>query len=187
VISTRGSDAQSTPTGFLRPRLDGRVTSFFEWSGAARYAVSQDRGVMDLPAKRVIERTFFGFDRNTFYLRVDAPASMADTLDPDMSIRVIFLRPSEAVLTIRRPSEGRVETTFRSGGDAEAEPTIEAALDRVLELAVPFSVLDCQVDDEVLFSLEVHHDDRPSERVPRSGALAFRVPGRTFEEENWTV
>jgi alpha-amylase/alpha-mannosidase (GH57 family) len=179
--------AQSAPSAFLRPSIDGRVTGFFEWNGAARYSSAQDSGVMDLPAKRIIEHVHFGFNRNAFLLRVDSDGPLADAFGPNHAIRVLFLRPQEAILTIRRPSGGAVETVVESGGEPRAGHAIRIAVDRILEMSVPFALLDLEPNDEVLFTLEVLRDDRVSEQAPRGGALSFLVPGDTFEAENWQV
>ena len=65
------------PAGFIHPRLDGLVSSYFEWMGAGIY--SPDRRTSAMHGKRFyLRELFYGLDAENFYLRLDfTPEGMA--------------------------------------------------------------------------------------------------------------
>ena len=65
------------PTGYIHPRLDGLVSSYFEWMGAGIY--SPDRRTSAMHGNRFYLRELsYGLDAENFYLRLDfTPEGMA--------------------------------------------------------------------------------------------------------------
>jgi len=59
------------PAAYLRVRVDGRESSYFEWLGAGLYAADRQGGAMHGRAFYLHE-LHYGFDEQNLYLRVDA-------------------------------------------------------------------------------------------------------------------
>ena len=74
-----------------------------------------------------------------------------------------------------------------SGGQPAAGFTIEAAVDLIAELAVPFDALGVAVDQPVQFFVELLQDGRSRDRAPRQGAVALTRPSPHFEMIMWDV
>src|SRR5208283_5765852 len=56
--------------GFIRPRIDGYVTSYYEWNQAAFIDVRRSGGSMHR-SESIITSVYYGFDKDNFYLRLD--------------------------------------------------------------------------------------------------------------------
>jgi alpha-amylase/alpha-mannosidase (GH57 family) len=66
----RVKDVISPPMGRIEPRVDGRVTSYFEWLGAGLYTPDYRSGSMHGGAESV-EALYFGHSEHALYLRLD--------------------------------------------------------------------------------------------------------------------
>ena len=64
------AEVHTQPTGPVRPKIDGVVTSYFEWLGAGVYRVDARSGAMH--GKRfLIQELCYGSDGQNLYVRVD--------------------------------------------------------------------------------------------------------------------
>ncbi|MEO5619064.1 MAG: glycoside hydrolase family 57 protein, partial [Candidatus Eisenbacteria bacterium] len=61
---------ESAPLGYLRPVIDGRVTSYYEWKAAGRRGA--DGGSSMHRAPGVVRDLYYGFDERRLFLRIDA-------------------------------------------------------------------------------------------------------------------
>src|SRR5260370_17492438 len=74
---------QVAPTGFLKIRVDGRDTSYFEWLGSGLYSPERRGGAMH---GRVfyLRELRYGFEGNRFSVRLDLlTETFAQLGDPD--------------------------------------------------------------------------------------------------------
>jgi alpha-amylase/alpha-mannosidase (GH57 family) len=193
-ITTRPPEvAIQAPTGFIEPVLDGEITSYFEWVGAGCVDVTGADGAMhkvaeEPPGVTAIE---FGFDMQRLYLRIDARHSMRQVLVPGTSVRVNFVRPEGARVTVEAGADGRAQVTVvrRLGGRIEtvACAGAQAALGKVLEIAVPFSCLGLAAEAPVGLLVAVHRNGAELSRHPRLRPIEFSVPDRQFVSAHWTA
>ncbi len=58
------------PEGTISPKIDGRISYYYEWSGAGIFDCLKAGGTMHR-VDRLASTIYFGFDRDYFYLRVD--------------------------------------------------------------------------------------------------------------------
>ena len=72
-------------------------------------------------------------------------------------------------------------------GKAVAGAAVEAAVEQIAELAVPFDALGTAVDGPAQFFVELVQDGRSRDRAPRQGAVALTRPSRDFEMMMWDV
>ncbi len=91
------------PTDYLKVKVDGRESTYFEWMGAGLY--SADRRTSAMHGKlMLLHELRYGFDQNRFYLRVDI---FAEALQD--------LRDAEFRITFRAAQELRVVVRFENG------------------------------------------------------------------------
>lgn len=67
------------PRGPIRPKVDGEVSSYFEWMGAGTYAIDQRQGAMH-GQKFLIEELHYGSDGAWLFLRIDFVKGCEETL-----------------------------------------------------------------------------------------------------------
>jgi hypothetical protein len=85
--------------------------------------------------------------------------------------------------------KGGAETARLRDWDAEKGGTQirTMAVDKVMEIALPFHKINAKPRDHFRFSVEILEGDAVLERHPQNGFFEFSVPTATFELENWQV
>ena len=186
---------ETTPTAFLSPTLDGEETSYFEWLGAGAIEVADVAGAMHRSdrAPHLLECIYFGFDRERFFVRLDAGRRMADLLAEGFAVSVTFLQPEGVRFAVRQQS-GHVTGSFldrhgTNGTWAERGPGhSRVAAGAVVEASLPLADLRVTAADAVSFFVAVlDRHGNEVERHPAQRPVDVTVPDEQFEARNWTV
>jgi alpha-amylase/alpha-mannosidase (GH57 family) len=177
------------PRAFVTPKMDGRVSDYYEWFGAGRYEPGRSGGAMHQAAGLVAEFRY-GFDAERLYLRID-PASSIEALCDGAgggppSFLLVISEPEPMEVEVRLGPDGRPAATLTRPG-ARPRPLAGVAADDVIELAVPFSDLVVLPRTELRFRLAVRRDGALVEQWPDRGFLLVEVPSEDFEQEMWQV
>jgi hypothetical protein len=72
------------------------------------------------------------------------------------------------------------------GADADAGG-IAIAVDRVVEIAIPFEKLGVAVGEPIQFYVELIEGGQSRDRAPREGVIALTRPSADFERVMWDV
>jgi alpha-amylase/alpha-mannosidase (GH57 family) len=176
-------------TGLISPQIDGEITSYYEWSGAGMYEAGKATSAM-YQAERVVDRIHFGADLHHFYLRLDF-SDIPSALNNETELRIAIVEPRPTTLTItqlNRP-DGRngVGVALDGSGSTTAGESVQVAVGRILELAVPLATLGWLPGDDAEFFVQVSHGNVALEQHPDAGLISFRVPDDQFLAENWTM
>ncbi len=161
------------PERFIRPVIDGRLTSFYEWEGAGRVAVDGPAGAM-AETRHAIGAVRYGFDAHTLYLRIDPGEALGR--DADIAVE-IGADAGRVVLVGRRVGEH----------DLGAMPDARAAFGTVLELAMPLASLHLRPGDELHLRLRVLEDGVETALLPAGGPARLRVMGAKESASDWIV
>jgi hypothetical protein len=182
-----------SPTGFIRPVIDGEVTSYFEWIGAGCLEASAVAGSMHQvserePEIRIVE---FGFDLEHLFLRIDTSAPAREILAAGLTVSVNFLRPA-GVRAELAAAGGRVAVSLveraRDGDSQTREcPDIKAAAGSVVELELPFRCLGAGPHAAVGFVVALSRGGTEVARHPRHQPIEVEVPDQGFAARNWTA
>ncbi len=189
-ISRRARRAVHTlPRGFLEVKIDGRET-FFEWVSAGRYTSQNERGTMAMVTRGPIRDVYFGFDLQRLLVRVDFERPARVALADFEALRVGFAEPAGWEVVIDRPAQPGAKAELRHAGPGlgpmPAVP-VEAGIDRIVELAVPFDRLGVGVNQPVQFYVEILEGGQSRDRAPREGAIYLPRPSPDFERIMWDV
>jgi alpha-amylase/alpha-mannosidase (GH57 family) len=185
------------PSGLVRATLDGEVTSYFEWVGSGLLDLTAAHGSMHRVSQRhraLVTAVHFGFDLSRLFVRIDFARRAHDVLMDRGQVRLTFLNPAGIRITVqslerddraevlveRRPVRGGSWTVVLDGG-------ARAACAQVLELGVPFSLLEVPPGRQIQFFVSVLHDGSELERYPAHQPLEVAVPGDDFEAQHWTA
>jgi alpha-amylase/alpha-mannosidase (GH57 family) len=176
------------PVRLIHPTVDGRATSFYEWWSASRYVVRSDAGQMYCPVAYA-SAFYFGFDLENLYLRLDPSPGVLGSSPGTFTGRchVVAPRPLSLAFPLCR-GDGTNTLTRGEGADTITVPTASrAAIDRVVEVAVPFVDLGVNEGERVEFFVEVWEGRVELGRYPPDQPCSFTVPGRDFESRMWSV
>jgi hypothetical protein len=130
---------------------------------------------------RHLEKVYFGYDTNRFYLRMDFDGGLTK-LPPLASVQVHFLGPKECKLVIDRSSGSWGVASFSAPVPAPA-----VAGGRILEIGMPLSSLGVEGPEEIRFFTVLAENDRELERFPSTGFLGVPVIPSGLNEQEWMV
>jgi alpha-amylase/alpha-mannosidase (GH57 family) len=150
------------PTAPLKPSIDGRVTSYFEWMGAGRYRPDTRSGAMH--GKRLVAReVMYGSDGRSFFLRIDFEEQVKDC-----EVRIALRGRDGNPLQMRAVvvDGGRVDFPNAAGHPV-------AAADRIFEFALPLSDAGIGAGQRAAFQLSIWRDGLPLDAIPQQGWIEF--------------
>ncbi len=159
------------PVHTITPRLDGRVSDYFEWL-AAGFA-SPVGGDSMHRTERQIEKVFFGYDDSRFYLRMDLRDLREGKFPPEWSLQLHFQDPSECLIAIGRDEQSRWQC--EAVGSAVPSLPADLGVDRIVEVGIPLEALGIVKHGEVRFFVALSERGRELERFPANGSLGVTV------------
>lgn len=163
----------------LAVTLDGRVTSYFEWLDAG-VCEAVGGGAMHR-AEAPVSRLLFGGAPDRLYLRLDPPRR------GDLS------GLAGLTLTVRRPDAAGREVSLRfpaplaGPGRLAGEDGVEAAWERIVEVAVPWPALGLAAGERAELVVALARGEEVEVLLPAAGALSLRVPVAPDDSEDWLV
>jgi hypothetical protein len=140
-----------------------------------------------------IKAIYYGFDERTLYVRVDPLKREELRRDTDYRIHLHFTEPRECRISFSLNQEKAMHPKFEfchreaSGRYGRKVSYGTIAMDKIIELAIPFRVLGFKKREEVCFYLQVKSGTLELERHPHGGYISFTVPAEDFELERWTA
>jgi alpha-amylase/alpha-mannosidase (GH57 family) len=171
------------PVHTMTPQLDGVVSDFYEWISAGFAAPGGGESMNR--AERLLEKVYFGFDAQSFYLRIDLAPGKIDTLPPSQSIHVQFVSPESCCLALERSEDNRWLCRTVRWHVPEQGPRFAA--ERILELGVPLEALGVRNPAEVTFFISIKENDRELERFPFAGLIEVPTDPWGLNQHEWIV
>ena len=164
IIQVQETAAITQPTGRIRPRIDGLVSSYFEWMGAGQYQIAQRGGAMH--GKRFIFSLIqFGIDGEKLYLRVDFVPGAEEILKTG-ELRCTLRSGGEDQRALIRLSATRDTVKLEPGG-----AFVDWAANSILELAIPLG--KGHEGGPFDLCLSIWKDGLPVDAVPQQGWLTI--------------
>ena len=178
-ISTMARTARQAtePTSLIAPTIDGEDTSYFEWLAAGTFDGREVAGPMHRSgaSPQEVARLYFGFGAGFLYVRIDGYRPLVDLLNEGSQLSLKFLQPPGLSLTISQPA-----------GRLTAPAGTKAGVGTIVEIAIPFNVLEAQPGALVSFFVAVSDSSGAErERHPAGEPIGLRVPARDFVARNW--
>ncbi len=172
--------------GFIRPTIDGMLTSYYEWYQGAELDVKKSGGSMH-KAQSLISSIHYGFSEDTLYVRLDSAVPFS-SLDPSLSVSLVTSRPFSIRVTC--PLGGtplRAVLSEEVNGQWTPRKDIEdVAIGDIFEIGIPFADLRAAQNDEIDLFISVRRDADEVERCPWRGHITLTVPTPDFEAMMWS-
>ena len=167
------------PRGFVKPAIDGEVTSYFEWLQAG-WVERKDFGGTMHHTKGFISALYFGFDLERFYLRIDHDRDLL-SLEKGDAVGINILSPEEHKVTLLKVKDKlKLLIDGREGSGS-------FAIRRIIEMGIPLKDLGAERGQRLSFFITIERKGRTCERLPREGVITLTVPTEDFESWNWLV
>jgi alpha-amylase/alpha-mannosidase (GH57 family) len=163
------------PSAYLSVRLDGRVTSYFEWLGAGLYSADRRSGAMH-GRSFALHEMHYGFDERSLFVRVDPFAeALADLGECEFRLT---LRAAEELRVIVVLEEGKFARLSVERNDVRllGDTGVQAAFRDVLEVRIPRELLPLDARQNSLgLSAALWEGGLPIDVLPAHGDLPIRV------------
>jgi alpha-amylase/alpha-mannosidase (GH57 family) len=171
--------------GFIRPVIDGQVTSYYEWYQGARVDAGKSGGSMH-KSESLISSIHYGFNADFLFLRLDPKATFGD-FGPESEISIVITNPSDIKISVPVGRKGGQAVFFEKTGDewSATGEIREFAVSDIFEIAIPFSVLKAKSNDDINLSMSIGKGGEEIERLPWRGYLSIIVPTPDFEALMW--
>ncbi|MFA7536112.1 MAG: glycoside hydrolase family 57 protein [Desulfuromonadales bacterium] len=170
------------PTALFTPRIDGRISDYFEWL-AAGYVDLSPGGAMHA-AHAEFSVLLYGYDRENLYLRLDPEEDLPSLMGVEgrLEIRlaaeddwIVRLQPEAGGLFLSRP------------GKSTAAVKCTAACGRIIEMAVPLATLGLSPGDRLRISIHLLRAAGEIARWPAEGPVDLPYRGEYLEKDDWRL
>lgn len=166
---------------FIKPKIDGRISSYFEWLGSGsfnlkKYGLAMHRSTI------YFEELLVGFDTDNIYLRIDPENGFlnhSEYFPLDINITV----PSKDVSILGKIDTEKKSTFVLRNGNNTTE--IESAFEKILEIKIPLSLLNVSEDELIPLYININLATSETVRFPIRGNIVITVPTKNFEDFIW--
>lgn len=187
ILSDKITPVLYSPKSFIHPEIDGKITNFYEWSGAGRLE-SIKAGSSMHRSENIIKEIYFGFDVENLYIRIDLNTGIESSLFHEITFEIRFLEPIpyKIYLKIQQNQVILLGKTNEHWAHIQ-QHNIIYNLNKILEIKIPFNDLKFKKGNEVMMVVCILKNEEEFERCPARGVVIFTCPSEDFEAIMWQV
>ncbi len=173
-----------TIRGFIEPKIDGIVTSYYEWYQGAHMDIKKAGGSMH-KAESILSNLYYGFNKDNLFLRIDTAIPFREFPD-NTQFSINTVRPSQIKVIVSIKPFFKAELFSKTAGDWEKVKDISnVAIQDIFEIGIPFSDLNAGVKDEIDLFISIIKNGEEIERCPWRCSISLTVPTPDFEAMMW--
>lgn len=173
------------PKNFITPRLDGEVTTYFEWQGAGVFNPRELGGAMH-QVSHFMEDLRFGFDLDHFYLRMSMRPAPWQLIETGHRFHILLMHPKMLRLSIDQADSFEllesIEGEWKSHGRRNT-----VCCGKIIELALPWKDIGAKPGEILRFQVQILKDEMVLETSPEERTIPVEVPDEDFELKMWLV
>lgn len=179
IKGTTESSGIEPPMRLIRPKLDGRASSYTEWINAGLYFPKGGAEMMH-QASGQIKCILFGFDADNIYIRVDGNQLFREQPPLEHVLRIHITSPRRA----------RIEFDFDNPGNAPEltcngkKKKLDFGYDAHLEFAIPWEACEAEV---FAFYAVLLKGDEEVEIHPRGNVITIARSDASYNAFMWNV
>lgn len=192
----KAATATTSPLAFITPQIDGRISFYWEWSGAGSTSLTEQGGSMHRGASN-LNKIFYGFNLTSLFLRLDPQKKNFQDWPPGLGISISLTTEKNKVTIETDPGQVSTDThqittwrcTIKKNGLTIPlhESGIRFAIDEIAEFEIPFVFLDLIAGDELNLNIKTVHDGLVQDIWTRAGYISIKAPDEDFERRLWLV
>jgi len=166
------------PSAQIDPKIDGRVTNYFEWMGAGLCQPDYRSGSMHGVAQ-LVEALHYGYSDQALFLRVDLGETFLHD-DPDFEIRVNVNGESHIRLHAKIGGGTVKALEFWKGEESLRVPLgtgdqVKVAFAKIFEVRLAYSILGVAPHERINLQVSVWMDGLPLQLLPQEGWLTLEL------------
>lgn len=185
LLEDRSIEPVTQARGFIYPKIDGFVTSYFEWYQGAYVDVKRSGGSMH-KSESFVSALYYGFNKDNLYLRIDPAIPFSETRE-SIILQINIVHPFTFRITYNL-EENTLNAAVHERVFEEwiLVKTIEnVAAKEIFEIEIPFSDIKAHENDEIHFSIDIMKNGEGIERCPWRGYITVTVPTPYYETLMW--
>ncbi len=163
------------PSEFLKVKVDGRESSYFEWLGAGLYSPERRSGAMHGRTYHLRELRY-GFDETRFFLRLDCfPQAIAELEVHEFRLTIHGV---DELAIIAKVERGKLtEFSVEQSHICLLAPkrVVEVAFDKILEVALQKEICDLRGAQRLRVGVALWHGGLPVDVLPAEGYLDVQL------------
>jgi alpha-amylase/alpha-mannosidase (GH57 family) len=178
------------PADFVKPQIDGRITSYFEWHSAGLYHTEAGGTGTMHKAENLIKSIYFGFDLENLYFRLDPNRQLTPESWAGCSLKFIFYKPEgQEVIAAFQPDHQLKLSLHTTNTDVPFEGnTLEPGIyQKIIELAIPIKALNNPNKQDFEILILVQKEGLEQERWPVDATLKIPYPNSEVFLDNWVI
>jgi hypothetical protein len=193
ITASAGRPAFIAQTNFIRPRIDGEITRYFEWMGAAMYTADMRAGAMH-GKQYFLDSVYAGVDEGFLYGRVDFAGGL-----PGMCFDLVINLESQVGNSSEAHRKLRLDASIENkalqswsvanplsgaqivdAAHSEKSPA-QVAIKKVFEFRVPLEWLRAPMAnqgpqaDRLALRVSLWHDRLPIDALPVEGSIELQL------------
>jgi alpha-amylase/alpha-mannosidase (GH57 family) len=166
------------PSAQIHPKIDGRVTTYFEWMGSGLCQPDYRSGSMHGVAQ-LVEALFYGYCDKSVYFRVDLGETFLHD-DPDFEIRVNVDSANRTRLHALISGGAVKALEFWKGEEPLLVPLgtgdqVQVAFSRIFELRLDYSILGVAPHERIKLQVSIWMNGLPLQILPQEGWLTLEL------------
>ncbi|MBL7995286.1 glycoside hydrolase [bacterium] len=178
IMALQSAGAVMTlPTSYIKPKIDGRVSHFYEWIDAGFYEAHLDGDTMHV-SDSWFKKVYYGFDEKSVYLRVDFFDHVTEKFKRDDRYSLRFEFVSHVTLIFSTAS-------FAAADHRRIECRYKLA--QIFESEISMESLGLKPGDSIQLSISVYENDREIVRRPSRKPLVIPIPDESSDKYLWSV
>jgi alpha-amylase/alpha-mannosidase (GH57 family) len=172
------------PSAYLKVKVDGRESTYFEWMGAGLYSADRRSSAMH-GRLTILHELRYGFDEKRFYLRADMfSEALAEVRDGEFRIT---LRAEQELRVVVRLEEGKVAGYLIESRDLcllGPDEVVKVACDQILEVSVTKEMFQLGNRKSISLGIALWEGGLPVDLLPTEGMLEIQLGEDNF---GWAV
>jgi alpha-amylase/alpha-mannosidase (GH57 family) len=182
----RAKASAKPPIDFITPKIDGKVTSYYEWQAAGVYMTDAgETGTMHR-SQNILKGIYYGYDLHNLYFRLDTSKPLAEVDLTGYTFKISFNKP-EGCEAIVKSAGGQLELQFlRKDQSPSIIPVASLAVQKVIEIALPLNLFP-GLKPDFDWVLLVEKEGQELERWPTDMTLSHAYPSEENFAQSWTL
>ncbi len=192
-------------SAYVRARVDGAISGYFEWMGAASYTSDQRTSAMH-GKQFLLDAVYAGVDANSVSGRLDfhegvpqGPYRLVVNLEvrrdgkdrksplESYSLQADMLESTVLRWTLTNGDERRKLASFAADNGNKSTNGVEVALGEIFELRVPFVLIGAQEGSRIRLRFAIWRDHLPVDSLPLEGWIdLYAVPEQELVDNLYT-
>ena len=165
------------PVDILNPKIDGKVSNYFEWISAGEYNFAQDTSTMHF-SRGFFKKMYYGFNEECLFLRFDFNKNLKEldkvqfelNLYNKESFKIVYNITNENVAVFKIKEESFIQISSN----------IEVAYDKILEIKINLSEFSIDKGETINLYASLFHNGNLIEKAPFDSTIKIEVPENIY-------